>query len=131
MNINTKLMLVGFVELAGNDSKFTFYSGAQPTPGGVPAGVALADVVIAGVLGTITDGGDRWTLTVGVATEDTTIAADGTCIWARLIASDNTWIADLTVSSIGGGGDIQLRPNNNIVVGGKVNITSAGIHVLK
>lgn len=131
MYINSKIVLLGLVSTAGTNAKFSFYAAPQPSPGVAAGSTALADVIVPGALGTIADATTKWTLTIGAATPDADIPTDGTCTWARLTDSADAWIADFTVSGVGGGGDIILRNNTNIYSGGTVSITSATISVDK
>ena len=62
-------------------------------------------------------------LTLSAITKDSSADATGTATWARIVRSDGVFVADLSATVTGGGGDLQLS-TASIVAGAEVDITS-------
>ena len=109
--------------------KLRIYSGTAPANLGdlVGSEILLAEIQFKSVCGTVNQ-------TTGVITflkspdalEDDAAPASGTAAWARIVDSEDTVVADCTVSITGGTGDITLN-SVSIVEGGIVRLNSATI----
>jgi len=64
-------------------------------------------------------------LTLAAITSDVSADATGTAAWARIESSAPGFVADISVSATGGGGDLQLN-TTSIVTGGTVAIATGG-----
>lgn len=103
----------------GNACLIRFYDGTRPSTGGaattllatLTGGTPFAPAAAAGVL-------TANAITGGVA------GATGTATWARLLTSAAVFVADVSVTVAGGGGDIQLTGTALITSGLTVNISS-------
>lgn len=101
-----------------------FYNGARPATGGT-ATTLLATCTCSDPCGSVANG----VLTFSAITDGTGTAGAGAgtaATWARIEASDGTFVADATVSATGGGGDIQLN-STTIATGQTVKVTSGSI----
>jgi hypothetical protein len=82
------------------------YSGERPVTGGVPDeydNVLLVNFPLSYPCGTITDGVLEFN-----TIEDVNSLAYGAAVWARITDSSDTFVADLSVTSLTGGGDILI-----------------------
>lgn len=102
--------------------KIKFYNGTQPSTGGT-ATTLLATARFPKPSAPAASGG---VLTFNAISPDTNAAATGTATWARLTDSNDTFVADCTVTAVGGGGDIQLI-STSVTAGGTVAINTASI----
>lgn len=103
------------------------YSGTIPADiDTAPSGsnLILAELTFSDPCGTVTDG----VLTMGAITQDSSANNTGLARWARILDSTGATVADVDVSSTGGGGTLQLN-TVNIVAGGPVLITSFTVTV--
>jgi len=107
--------------------KLQIYSGTAPADLGALVGseTLLAEIQFNSVCGDVANGVLTFR-TSPDALEDDEAPASGTAAWARIVDSEDTVIADCTVSVTGGTGDITLN-SVSIVQGGIVRLNSATI----
>lgn len=108
------------VNTASSGGKLSLYSGTKPAPGGAIT-TLLAEFTLASPAGSVTGG----VLTFTDPT-NTTVLADGQATWARITNSGGSWVADLTVSQVGGTGEIRLT-EDNLTTGMVLDVTSLTI----
>lgn len=108
------------VNTASSGGKLSLYSGTKPAPGGAIT-TLLAEFNLASPAGSVTGG----VLTFTDPT-NTTVLADGQATWARITNSGGSWVADLTVSQVGGTGEIRLT-EDNLTTGMVLDVTSLTI----
>jgi hypothetical protein len=101
------------------NGRLRIYSGTRPATGGAET-TLLADMLLATPAAPPAGGG---VLTLTMPVFDTSANASGTATWARILKDDGTFVADLSVTVTGGGGDLQLS-SAAIVVGNPIVITS-------
>ena len=82
------------IDAAGAGATLALYSTARPAPNGSPGGSAMVTVTLDYPCGTAAAG----VLTLA-DTDFAQILNGGTAAWARLLAADSTWIADLSVGT--------------------------------
>lgn len=113
--------LQAIIDNAGTGSILRFYSGTRPTTVAGPiTGTLLAQLSIAGALGTISAG----VLTVGTITGDSSANNSGLATHFRLWKSDGTTaVLDGTIGLAGTVADIQLS-SVNIVAGQPVQMSA-------
>lgn len=95
--------------------------------GTIPADVSTA-VTVQVLLGTLTFSADcgavaAGALTMAAITQDSSADATGVATWARILDGSGAAVADIDVTSTGGGGTLQLN-TTNIVSGGPILISS-------
>lgn len=115
------------IDAGGAAAGIKIYSGTQPaTVADAPTGsnLILAELVFSYPCGTVATG----TLTMGAITQDAAANNSGLARWARIFDSTGAAVADVDVSTTGGGGTLQLN-TVNIVAGGPVLITAFTIAV--
>ena len=98
-----------------------FYTGTMPT-------LTTDAVTTQKLLGTLTCSDPcgttaNKTLTFSAIIQDSSADDTGTAAWARIADSAGLVVADVDVSTVGGGGVIQLN-TTNVVVGGPLIMTS-------
>jgi len=93
------------INAASGAATLTLYGGAKPAPGG-DATTPLAVFTLKDPAGAVANA----TLTF-TNPADAIVSADGVITWAR-IAKGTAWVADFTVSSAGGTGEIQMSTAN-------------------
>lgn len=103
----------------GSGAKLIIYDGTRPTTGGTATN-ALATLTCGATFAPAASSGFI------TANSITAVAASnsGTATWARLTTSGGTFVADMSVTVVGGGGDLQLTGTAVITAGLQVNITS-------
>lgn len=106
----------------GSAGKLRIYDGTRPATGGT-ATTLLAELTLGSPFAPAASGG---VLTANAITGDTSADATGTATWARLVTSASAFVADISVSATGGGGDLQLA-SASITTGVAVNVTSLTI----
>ena len=106
----------------GSAGKLRIYDGTRPATGGT-ATTLLAELTLGSPFAPAASGG---VLTANAITGDTSADATGTATWARLVTSASAFVADISVSVTGGGGDLQLA-SASITTGVAVNVTSLTI----
>lgn len=100
--------------------------------GTIPATVAtavttqtkLGTLTLSDPAGTVTDG----MLTLSAITQDSSADASGTATWARLKDSTGAAVADVDITTTGGGGTLQMN-NISIVAAGPILISSFEFHI--
>ena len=110
-----------YVDAGSGSGTIKFYTGAMPT-------LTTDAVTTQTLLGTLTCSDPcgstaSKTLTFGAITQDSSADATGTAAWARIADSLGVVVADVDVSTTGGGGVIQLN-TTNIVAGGPIIMTA-------
>lgn len=108
------------VNTASSGGKLSLYNGTKPAPGGAVT-TKLAEFNLASPAGVVTGGVLTFT-----DPANTTVLADGTSTWARITNSGGSWVADFTVSKVGGTGEIRLT-ENVLTTGMVLDITSLTI----
>jgi hypothetical protein len=99
------------------------YTAARPATGAAVGGATLlatltfSDPAQSGIAAGV--------LTFAAVTSDASADATGTAAWARIESSTPGFVADISVSATGGGGDLQLN-TTSIVTGGTVSINTGG-----
>lgn len=101
--------------------KMKFYSGTRPSAGGAPTGVLQATITLAKPCGEV----EAAILTFVTGVEGQRVAEDEIA-WVRLTDSDDTFVADLSVSGVGGTGDVIIT-NVNGYIGAFVRLQSLTI----
>lgn len=86
--------LAAQIDAAGAGSTLALYATTRPAPNGTPGGAQMVEVVLDYPCGSVAGGA----LTLA-DTEFAQITAGGSAVWARLLAADDTWIADLSVGT--------------------------------
>lgn len=117
---NRLQQLLNAIDLGGAAATLSIYDSTRPATGAsiggstllaaltLPYPCAMSPTGGVATLGTIPDG---------------TGAATGTATWGRITDSNGTFVADLSITVTGGGGDIQTT-STNITTGAPVVITS-------
>lgn len=105
---------------ASNGGKLALYDGTKPAGGGAIT-TKLAEFNLATPCGTVTGGVLTFT-----DPANTTVIADGQATWARITDSGSAWVADFTVSQVGGSGEIRLT-EDNLTTGMSLDVTSLTI----
>lgn len=103
----------------GSNGRLRIYSGTRPATGGAET-TLLAELLLATPAAPAASAG---VLTFTMPIYDASANAGGTATWARIQKDDGTFVADLSVSATGGGGDLQLS-STTIVVSSPIVITS-------
>lgn len=109
------------IDSAGPPGLLQFYAGSQPSPGGAPTGTLQVQMILPKPCGAV----DGYTLTISTPIEALRVGSDP-IQWARLFTGTGTWLMDLTVSVIGGGGHIELDSLSGYP-GGSVTLTACTI----
>lgn len=105
----------------GNASLLRLYSGSRPATGGaIGAAVLLSQHTCGSPFAPAAVAGVQ----TANAIADGTGLANGTATWARWVTSGGTFIADMSVTVAGGGGDVQLVGTAAIATGQTVRVTS-------
>jgi len=121
---NSRLQLIlDAMDAGGGAATLKFYTGPRPATGAaITTETLLATLTCSDPVGTITTG----VLTFDAVTEDSSADDTGTVAWARVDDSTTTFVCDLSVTVIAGGGDIEIN-TTGIVAGSPVSIVSAVI----
>ncbi len=109
------------IDLGAAAGKLRIYNSPRPATGGTITSTLLAELVFSDPSAGAAAGG---TLTMNAITQDSMADNSGTALWARVIDSDGNFVADMSVTAVGGGGDVQLN-STTIVAGGVVQVNSA------
>lgn len=107
-------MLNVWTTAVGNAGKLRLYSGTRPATEGT-ATTMLGELTCGSPFASAAANG---VLTLNALTADSAADASGTVTWARLLKSDNTFVADFAVTPTGGGGDLTM--DNPVVAAGAV-----------
>lgn len=102
-------------------ARFEFYATTKPTPGAPPGGDPIATLPMTASVGTIDPANFELAFATPLETQVGNAAdPDGSVpVWARVVDIDGDWWADLTVTVLGDGGDIQL-PSTGVENGNPV-----------
>lgn len=100
--------------------KLALYNGTKPAPGGAVT-TKLAEFNLANPAGVVSGGVLTFT-----DPANATVIADGQATWARITNSGGSWVADFTVSQVGGTGEIRLT-EDNLTTGMALDVTSLTI----
>ncbi|ARK56316.1 hypothetical protein BOC36_24925 [Burkholderia pseudomallei] len=112
-------MLDAITTQAGASALLNIYSGTRPATGGALSGnTLLAQLTCNATFAPASSGG---VLTLN-AIASNTAAATGTAVWARLMKSDGTFVADM---SVGTSGTEIVIATTSITSGATVSVTSA------
>lgn len=103
----------------GANATLKIYDGTRPATGGA-ATTLLVTLTCGATFAPAASGG---VLTANAITGASAVATS-TATWARLSTSGGTFVADLSVTVAGGGGDLQLTGTALITSGLTVNVTS-------
>lgn len=106
----------------GANALLRLYDGARPATGGTATNL-LVTVTCGATFAPAASGG---VLTANAITSGTA-GSTGTATWARLTTSGGTFVADLSVTVAGGGGDLQLTGTAVITSGLTVSVSSLTI----
>jgi hypothetical protein len=107
------------IDTGTGTSCIKIYTAPRPATGGTPTGATLlATINLNAPCGTVVNGD----LELDTATE-TTIAADGTHAWARILDRDGGFVADLSTGLPSSGADIEIGASQ-LYTGGKLTPTS-------
>lgn len=96
--------LDAFTTIVGNAGLLKLYAGTRPATGGTATTL----------LGTFTCGSpfaaaaSNGVLTLNALSADSSADNTGTASWARLTKADGTFVADFSVTTSGGGGDLTM-----------------------
>ncbi len=106
------------IDAGGAAGSLKLYNGTRPATGGA----------VTTLVGTLTFSYPSGTVTNGVytlaAVTPTTSALNDTSVWGRIVTSAGVFVMDVSVSTIGGTGEVQLA-NNVFAIGGAINLVSA------
>lgn len=93
------------IDAGSGPGKLRVYTDPRPATGGaVGAAVLLGAWTCADPCGTVSGP----TLTLATMTADGTVLATGAPVWARITDSAGTFVADMSVSLVSAGGDLQF-----------------------
>ena len=106
----------------GSSALLRIYDGARPPTGGAATSL-LAQLTCSATFAPAASGG---VLTANAITS-ATASGTGTATWARLTTSGGTFVADMSVSVAGGGGDLQITGTASITSGVTVAVSSLTI----
>lgn len=95
------------------------YDGVRPATGGAATNL-LAQLTCAATFAPAASGGVLTANSISSATATGT----GTATWARLTTSGGTFVADMSVTLTGGGGDLQITGTTSIASGVTVSVSS-------
>lgn len=117
------------VDVESSAGKLKIMGGTRPGTknGSPPAGNPLSTLILNKPSFTVGNGSNGFsTGQLGLITSpgisDTNAANTGTATWARLTDGGDNFVADLSVTASGGGGDVTID-NTSITAGGTVNLT--------
>lgn len=88
----------------GNAGKIKLYTSPRPTTNGT-ATTLIGTLTCGSPFAGSASGG---VLTLNSVAADSSADATGVVTWARLTKSDDTFVADLSVTATGGGGDLTM-----------------------
>jgi hypothetical protein len=109
------------IETGAGTAAIKIYTNPRPATGATPTGATLlATHNINNPCGTVDSNGD---LVLDLAA-DSTIAADGTPTWARVLDRDGAFVADMSCGIPGSGADVEIGASQ-LYTGGKLTPTSA------
>ncbi len=114
------------IDAGGSNGTIKVYNGTMPaTPAtAITTQTRLATLTFSHACGSVASG----VFTAAAITQDSSAAATGTATWARIFDSSGATVADIDVTSTGGGGLLQFN-TTNIVAGGPVLCTSFVLNV--
>lgn len=115
-------LIADAVDAGSGAGKLQFYTAPRPATGGT-ATTLLAEITLNDPCGSVTDG--VLTLDIDPLLQDTSANATGTCTWARLVTSDNAFVADLSVGT--NSADIILN-TTDFLIGGSLTVISGTIN---
>lgn len=109
------------IDAGGGAGTIEIYNGTIPATvaTAVTSQTKLGTLTFSDPCGSVTSG----VLTMSAITQDSSADATGTATWARIKDSTGAAVADIDVTSTGGGGVLQLN-TVNIVIGGPILISS-------
>jgi len=108
------------LDLGAAGGKLLFYTATRPATGvAISTQTLLGTLTLSDPAGTVATGA----LTLSAVTPDTDADASGDISWARLTDSDDVFVADLSVTATGGGGDITVD-NITVVAASTISVTS-------
>lgn len=120
---NARLQVIADAINAGAGAgKLRLYSGSRPATGGAVT-TLLAELTLSDPAHSSIAGG---VLTFDAITQDASADATGTATWARIVDSDNAFVADLSVGLAGSGADVILD-SVSIVATNSVQVAVATI----
>lgn len=106
----------------GASALLRIYDGARPATGGAATNL-LATLTCGATFAPAATGG---VLTAN-AISAVTATGTGSATWARLTTSGGTFVADMSVTLTGGGGDLQITGTTSITTGITVSVSSLTI----
>lgn len=113
--------IIDAIDAGTGAGKIKFYTGTRPATGAaITSQTLLGTVPLNDPCGAAANGAIAWD--VDPVPEDASADNTGTAAWARLLDSDDNFVADCSVTATGGGGDITLN-STAIVAGGPIRIT--------
>ena len=108
------------IETGSGTAAIKIYTSPRPATGATATGTLLATHDINNPCGTVDSNGD---LVLDLAAEST-IVADGTPFWARVLDRDGAFVADMSVGIPASGADIEIGASV-LYTGGKLSPISA------
>lgn len=113
--------IIAAIDAGGAAGKIIIYDGTQPVnpDTAVVAQKVLSEHTLSYPCGTALNG----VLTFSAISEDQYANASGTATWARLLDSSGKAVADVSVSVVGGNGDLQMN-TVNIIINGPIRFSS-------
>jgi hypothetical protein len=112
----------------GSGGKIHIYGGTQPAKGGTAPSPLVTFTCADTLFSSIVNG--VGTVDVSGMAEAALAGGAGTlATWARLTTSGGTFIADMTVSGTGGGGDLTMDNTTIIFTGTPSTITSTSLTI--
>lgn len=111
----------GWLDSGPAAARLRIYGAPQPDPGDAPgAAPLLAEIGLAKPCGTVAAN----VLSLVTAAPSTLVTSSGTAAWARLVNGNGDWSDDLSVSTVGGGAEVELS-TLTLFAGGSVVLASA------
>ena len=123
---NALTQFLNAIDAGSTGGTIKIYTGTIPaTPEtAITSQVLLGTLTFGKPCGTVTNK----TFTAGSITQDSAADASGTATWARVADSSGNAFVDIDVTTIGGGGALQLN-TVNIVAGGPILVSSFVIYL--
>lgn len=114
------------LDAGGGPGIVEIYNGTIPATAAtaVTTQTKLGTLTLSDPCGSVTDG----MLTLDAITQDSSADASGTATWARLKDSTGAVVADVDITTTGGGGTLQMN-NISIVAGGPILISAFEFHI--
>lgn len=111
----------GWLDSGSGNAKIQVYSSPRPAAGAaVGSAVKLVEFVLAKPCGTVADNA----LPLEPLSPGEMVLNSGEAWWARIVTGDNEWSDDLSVSAVGGDGEVQLS-DITLYAGGLAVLVSA------